>query len=33
MFQRCGFRQVDAQERDGARAVVLEPAPAGRERR
>ena len=33
MFQRCGFRQVDAQERDGARAVVLEPAAAGKERR
>jgi len=24
MFRRCGFREVGAQERDGARAVVLE---------
>jgi len=33
MFRRCGFREVGARERDGARAVVLEPAAAGGERR
>jgi len=25
MFRRCGFREVGTDERDGARAVVLEP--------
>ena len=32
MFLRCGFREVGARERDGARAVVLEPAAAGGEK-
>lgn len=33
MFQRCGFREVGARERDGARAVVLEPAATDRTER
>jgi RimJ/RimL family protein N-acetyltransferase len=33
MFRRCGFREVGARERDGVRAIVLEPAAAGGARR
>ena len=29
MFRRCGFRAVGTRERDGARAVVLEPGAGG----
>jgi RimJ/RimL family protein N-acetyltransferase len=29
MFRRCGFREVGSHERDGAQAVVLEPAAEG----
>ena len=32
LFRRCGFREVGTDERDGARAVVMEPTAEGGER-